>query len=231
MSTEPTMGPVQENDTSTRVRARKNTPPSPLLSEFLSALLVHFEGRVISNAPKNDAAKTMKMAKNRMLGSQCVASQLKMSLLTVSPPSILVRPMMMDIGTVYSRTMNRPYIAARKRPWDLFSEPFRKNETVIGTIGNTQGVSNEASPQRMASMINAQREPSVSAAAEPPLAALTFAPPPALAAAAASKSQSSGIPQKSPEQLCQVTVPLTLPSGERNFCFRTYVSLTTVSPL
>ena len=115
--------------------------------------------------------------------------------------------------------MKRPYMAARKRPRALFSEPLRKNDTVMGTIGNTQGVSSEASPQRMASMISAHSEPSVSAAADPPLAGLSAAPPPALAGAT-SKSQSSGMPHMSPEQLCQVTVPLTLPSAERNFCLR-----------
>ena len=98
--TEPTMGPVQENDTSTSVSARKNMPPRPPLSEFLSEELTHLEGSVISKAPKKEAAKTMKMVKNRRLGSQCVASQLKMSLVTVAPPRTLVKPMIMDIGTV-----------------------------------------------------------------------------------------------------------------------------------
>ena len=36
-----------------------------------------------------------------------------------------------------------------------------KNETVIGTIGNTHGVKSMANPQRIASMISAQREPSL----------------------------------------------------------------------
>ena len=232
ISTDPTMGPVQEKETSTSVRARKNIPPSPPLSEFLSAELVHLEGRVISNAPRNDAAKTMNMTKNRRFGSQCVASQLKMSLVTVAPPRMRVRPMMMDIGTVYSKTMNSPYIAARKRPRDLFSDPLRKNDTVIGTMGNTHGVSSEASPQRMASMISAQSVPSVSAAAEPfPGGASVASVPAAVLDGFTSNSQSSGMPQRSPEQLCHVTVPLTAPSAERNFCFRTYVSLATVSPL
>ena len=51
MSTEPTMGPVHENDTSTSVRARKKMPPSPLVSAFASLLLTSHEGMVISKAP------------------------------------------------------------------------------------------------------------------------------------------------------------------------------------
>ena len=98
--TVPTMGPVQLKLTSTRVSARKNTPRRPPLSLLESALVVHFEGKVISNAPKNDAANTMKITKKMMLGSQWVDSQLKMSAVTVSPPSIHVRPMIMLMGTV-----------------------------------------------------------------------------------------------------------------------------------
>ena len=67
-------------------------------------------------AKKNDAANAMKMTKNRILGSQCVASQLKMSAVTASPPMNLVRRMITAIGSVYRRTMNRPYIAARNLP-------------------------------------------------------------------------------------------------------------------
>ena len=52
--------------------------------------------------------------------------------------------------------MNRPYIAALKRPCATFSEPFMKKETVIGTIGNTHGVRSMANPQRIASRMSAQ---------------------------------------------------------------------------
>ena len=116
MSTVPTMGPVQLKLTSTSVRARKNTPRRPprLLPE--SALVVQEAGRVISKAPKKEAANTMKITKKRMFGSQWVESQLKISAVTVSPPRSQVRPMMMLMGTVYSSTMKRPYMRALKRP-------------------------------------------------------------------------------------------------------------------
>ena len=100
MSTEPTMGPVQENDTSTSVRAMKKMPASHLESALESVLFTIHEGMVISNAPKNDAAKTMNTRKNRMFGSQCVASQLKMSAVTASPPSTRVMRMMAAMGSV-----------------------------------------------------------------------------------------------------------------------------------
>ena len=86
--TEPTIGPVHENDTRTSVNAIKKMPASPPLSEFLSLLFTRADGRVISNAPKNDAANTMNTIKKMIFGSQCVESQLNMSAVTVSPPKM-----------------------------------------------------------------------------------------------------------------------------------------------
>ncbi len=100
MSTDPTMGPVHENETKTNVRAKKKMPPKPRVSALASLLLTNHEGIVISNAPKNDAAKIMKTMKKRILGSQCVASQLKMSAVTASPPNRRVARIMTAIGTV-----------------------------------------------------------------------------------------------------------------------------------
>ena len=91
------MGPVQENDTSTSVRAMKNTPARPALSDFLSDEFTSFDGSVISNAPKKDAAKSMNTTKKMMFGSQWVASQLNMSAVTVDPPNAQVRPMIILI--------------------------------------------------------------------------------------------------------------------------------------
>ena len=162
MSTEPTIGPVHENDTSTSVSAMKNTPARPFLSAPLSLLFTSDCGSVISNAPKNDAAKIMNTMKKMIFGNQCVESQLKMSAVTASPPIILVSMMITEIGTVYRSTMKRPYIAALKRPCATFSEPFIKKETVIGTIGKTHGVRSIANPQRMASRISPQIDPFLS---------------------------------------------------------------------
>ena len=100
ISTVPTMGPVQEKETRTRVRARKKMPARPFLPELRSDLLTQDDGSVISNAPKKEAANTMNTMKNRMLGNQCVASQLKISAVTDAPPSRRVMPMIKQIGTV-----------------------------------------------------------------------------------------------------------------------------------
>ena len=100
ISTVPTIGPVQEKLTRTRVKARKKTPPRPFLPEFLSAPLTHLDGSTISKAPKKDAAKIINTRKKMRLGSQCVESQLKMSAVTASPPSSQVRPMIIHIGRV-----------------------------------------------------------------------------------------------------------------------------------
>ena len=169
MRTVPTMGPVQLKLTSTSVSARKNTPARPFLSLFLSAELVHLEGSTISNAPKNEAANTMKMTKKMMLGSQCVDSQLNMSAVTAEPPMAHVRPIIMDMGMVYSSTMKRPYIPALNRPAAGLPLCLRKKDTVMGTIGNTQGVSSIRKPQSIASRISPQSdlEPPSPPAAEP----------------------------------------------------------------
>ena len=120
---------------------------------MLSLLLTSHPGSVISNAPKNDAAKTMNTRKKITFGIQCVASQLKISAVTASPPTSFVIRMITAIGSVYSATMHTPYKAAIRRPRARFPLPFRKNDTVIGIIGNTQGVSSAANPHRIASII------------------------------------------------------------------------------
>ena len=224
--TVPTMGPVQLKLTSTSVSARKNTPRRPFRLLPSSAFVVQDDGNVISNAPKKDAAKIMNITKKRMLGSQCVASQLKMSAVTVAPPSAHVRPIIMHIGTVYNRTMKMPYISALNLPAAGESDCFRKNDTVIGTIGNTQGVSNIRNPHSIASRINFQIEEFPSFAF-PPAVILGLVP-----GTSTLNSYSSGIPHIFPRQAFQVTMPSTAaaPSTVR-FCVRIYVPLTTVSPL
>ena len=78
----------------------KNVPRSPPLSAPLSLLFTSLDGSTISNAPKNDAAKSMNTMKNTMFGSQWVANQLNMSAVTASPPTILVIRIIREIGTV-----------------------------------------------------------------------------------------------------------------------------------
>ena len=100
ISTDPTMGPVQEKDTNTSVRATKNAPIRPPDSLFASDLFTSLLGITISNAPKKDAANSMKMMKNRMLGIQWVARKLNMSAVTASPPVIRLMRISTAIGRV-----------------------------------------------------------------------------------------------------------------------------------
>ena len=87
ISTVPTMGPVHENDTSTKVKAMKKIPPKFLVLCLLSLLFNMLLPRVISKAPKNEAAKIMNTKKNIKFGIQFVASQLNIPAVTPSPPT------------------------------------------------------------------------------------------------------------------------------------------------
>ena len=75
----PTKGPVQEKDTSTRVKAMKKTPYQPPLSAWASALFTRLLGSVISNMPRKDMPKSRNTRKNNTLGSQWVLIKLAAS--------------------------------------------------------------------------------------------------------------------------------------------------------
>jgi hypothetical protein len=59
----PIIGPVHENETTTNANAIKNIPAKPPRSLCLSILFTNDDGRTISNAPKNEAAKIINNAK------------------------------------------------------------------------------------------------------------------------------------------------------------------------
>ena len=70
----PTIGPVQEKDTMANVRAMKNMPlklPTPALE---SVAFVQEEGKVISNAPRNEMPNITKTKKKTRLAIQLVES-------------------------------------------------------------------------------------------------------------------------------------------------------------
>lgn len=104
------------------------------------------------------------------------------------------------------------------RPAALLALPFMKNDTVIGTMGNTHGVSSAAKPQSMASITSIQSNgaelftgaASVSAAAT---VAADVSP------TSIEKSHVSGIPHSVPRHDIQETVPFTvaLPPAGRTF--------------
>ena len=71
------MGPVQENDTTTSVKAIKKMPRKLVVLAFASLLFVQLDGSVISNAPRNEKPNTKKSAKNTRLAIQFVARLFK----------------------------------------------------------------------------------------------------------------------------------------------------------
>ena len=67
------MGPVHEKDTSERVNAIRKMLSSPLVaSALLSTALLHLDGKVISKAPKKEAAKTTSIRKKNRLNTALV---------------------------------------------------------------------------------------------------------------------------------------------------------------
>src|SRR5690606_13484507 len=75
----PTIGPVHENDTMASANAMKNIPMIPPRSACLSTLFAHELGKLMSNAPKNDAAKTTNIKKNITLNNTLVERALSAS--------------------------------------------------------------------------------------------------------------------------------------------------------
>src|SRR5690554_1326876 len=137
----PINGPVHEKDTITVVRAIKKAPTKPPCSAFESVLFTRLPGSIISKAPKNDIAKTTKRIKNKRFGIQCVLKILP--ILGPNKPKVNKAPNKANINNIDSPKNNPLRIANF-----LLSLPLMKNETVIGIIGNTQGVRIAAKPAR-----------------------------------------------------------------------------------
>ena len=69
----PIIGPVHEKDTSTRVKAINRILMNPAVESALASSFVdHEDGKVISNAPKNETAKTTSKPKNNRLKTALV---------------------------------------------------------------------------------------------------------------------------------------------------------------
>src|SRR5690606_41559705 len=73
------IGPVHENDTNAKLKAIKNKPSNPPLSDCASILFTKELGKVSSNAPKKEATKTTKIRKNRKLKKPLVDRALSAS--------------------------------------------------------------------------------------------------------------------------------------------------------
>ena len=151
-SAPPKIGPVQENETSTVVKAMKKGAINPPWSALASDLLIIQLGSVISNSPKNERAKIRNITKKIRLGIQCVEI-----LYMASGPnrSVRIAPNMAKM-----KMMDPPNIQAWRMPLCLFSSPApcMKKLMVIGISGKTHGVSNAAKPAAMAIKNTAHRD-------------------------------------------------------------------------
>ena len=64
---------MQEKETNDKVNAIRKILNKPLVcSALLSTALLHLEGNVNSNAPKNDAAKIISIKQNKILNTALV---------------------------------------------------------------------------------------------------------------------------------------------------------------
>ena len=134
----PTIGPTHDRLTITVVSAKKKVPRKPPLSTCESVLLEILLGKRSSNRPKNAAAKNAKRRKKMVLVIQCVVrSVIKSAPILVSETS---KP-----SNVYMAIMLKPKKNAFRSALRLFFFP-RKKVTVMGIIGNTQGVRSPTKP-------------------------------------------------------------------------------------
>jgi hypothetical protein len=146
----PTNGPVQENDTKTKVSAIKKIPNRPPDEDFLSTLVTRLLGKLISKRPRNHKAKKTNIIKNTILGSQWVAIQLANSGPPIKDTSV---PNKVNITM-----MHIPKKRALKMPFFLLALSFVKNVTVIGIMGYTQGVNSASTPARNAPSTKVNKE-------------------------------------------------------------------------
>ncbi|MNS13548.1 hypothetical protein D3C72_451440 [compost metagenome] len=75
----PTIGPVQEKETIAKAKAMNKIPIIPPLSAWLSTLLAHELGNIISKAPKKEVAKTTNKRKKIILNQTLVDKAFKAS--------------------------------------------------------------------------------------------------------------------------------------------------------
>ena len=138
-SSSPMIGAVQEKETSTSVNAIRKIESSPLVAEaLLSTELVHLDGSSSSNHPKNDTANTTNTRKMMMLKTAFVDK-----LFNPLPPEIRV---MRNPSSTYITMIDTPYVIASRMPFALSLFLFRKKLTVIGMIGQMQGMSTARRP-------------------------------------------------------------------------------------
>ena len=150
-SSVPIIGPVQEKETMTNVKAISKMLRNPPVERALLSKAVDQEsGSVISNSPKNERANTTNRRKKKIFTIALVLRSLRAD----APNRIVTkRP-----NPTYKTMMLNPYKMASLSPPPF----FRKNETVIGIIGHTQGVKMANKPPKMPNINMSNNERSAS---------------------------------------------------------------------
>ena len=134
-SSVPIIGPVHEKETMTSVKAiSKILKNPPVLRALLSSAVDQESGNVISKSPKNDSAKTTSSTKKKMFTTAFVLRSLRAD---APKSSVTNRP-----KPTYKMIILNPYKMASRLPPPF----FKKNDTVIGMIGHTQGVNIASNP-------------------------------------------------------------------------------------
>ena len=145
----PTIGPVHEKETIAKASAIKKIPIKPPRSACESTLVPHELGKVISKAPRNETAKITSKAKKMRLNQTFVDNAF-----SESAPNTEVTTVP---SSTYKTTIETPNRIAFRMPTALFLLCLVKKLTVIGIIGNTQGVSKAANPARKLRIKRVQR--------------------------------------------------------------------------
>src|SRR5581483_290033 len=101
------IGPVQEKDTITSVKAMKKMPPSELVPALASERFDQEPGSAISNAPRNESPKVMNKVKKIRLAIQFVARLFSAAgpKITVTANPVVVKMVTMEMA--YQRALRR----------------------------------------------------------------------------------------------------------------------------
>ena len=133
----PMIGPVQEKETMTSVKAMSNMLKNPPVERALLSKAVDQEsGSVISKSPKNDKAKITSKRKKKIFTTALVLRSFNAD---APKSSVTSKP-----NPTYSTIILTPYKTASLSPPPF----FKKKLTVIGMIGHTHGVKIANSPPK-----------------------------------------------------------------------------------
>ena len=156
-SNEPTNGPTQANEVREKVSPMSSVPSTPPFCEARSRLVRMPDGMVISKAPSRLSPKTKNTSAMKPL-----THGFEPSCTTPNGPSsaVAARPRP-ENNTMMPRQKMIACVTLSRRDPDC---RFRKNDIVIGIMGNTHGVKMVSSPKPKATARNGARSPEAAVA-------------------------------------------------------------------